>query len=159
VMKPIALFRSLPLALAAALLLAPCSAPAQEPKPGGVLVVAAANEPSHLMGLNQNRDTQYVSTQLFPALLEYDAKIEPKPSLAERWEVSTDGLTYTFHLIASAQWTDGKPITSEDVKFSIEEMAIKYHPSGRQNFGGVAQINTPDPRTVIIRLSKPFSPF
>jgi peptide/nickel transport system substrate-binding protein len=110
------------------------------------------------MGLNQNRDTQYLATQIFPALLEYDKALDPKPSLAEKWEVSDDGLTYTFHLVPDALWTDGKPITSDDVKFSIADMAIRYHPSGRQNFGMIDRIDTPDPHTVVFHLSRPFSP-
>ena len=150
--------RSVAVLFATLFLSAAVPASAQQPQTGGVMVIAAAAEPAHFMGLNQNRDTQYISTQLFPALLEYDAKLDPKPSLAERWEVSPDGLTYTFHLVRGATWTDEKPITSDDVKFSIEEMAIKYHPSGRQNFAIIDKIETPDPQTIIFRLSKPFAP-
>jgi peptide/nickel transport system substrate-binding protein len=151
-------FSRMLLICASALLAVAYGASAQEPKRGGVLVIAAASEPSHFLGLNQNRDTQYISTQLFPALLEYDSKLNPKPSLAHKWQISDDGLRYTFNIVENAQWTDGKPITAEDVKFSILEMAIKYHPSGKQNFGLISQIETPNQHTVVMQLSKPFSP-
>ncbi|WP_347269087.1 ABC transporter substrate-binding protein, partial [Paracoccus sp. (in: a-proteobacteria)] len=128
------------------------------PRSGGVMVVAVPNEPNNFMGLNQNRDNQYISTQLFPALLEYGLDLKPKPSLAERWEIAPDGLSYTFHLVPTARWSDGKPITSADVKFSILDMAIKYHPSGKQNFGMISAIDTPDDHTVVFRLARPFSP-
>lgn len=42
-----------------------------------------------------------------------------RPELAERWEVSDDGLTYTFHLNPEAKFSDGSPITAEDVEFSL----------------------------------------
>lgn len=131
---------------------------AEEPHKGGVIVVAAANEPTNFNGLNQNRDTQYIAAQLFPSLLEYDNALDPQPSLAEKWEISNDGLTYTFHLVPNGKWTDGQPITSADVKFSIAEMALKYHPSGRQNFGMIDRIDTPDLFTVSFHLIRPFSP-
>jgi peptide/nickel transport system substrate-binding protein len=140
---------------------APAATPTEEglqPKTGGTLVVAISGEPPHLMGLNQNRVTQYVSTQLFPALLEYDFNVNPVPSLAESWEISDDGLTYTFHLVKGATWTDGQPITSEDVKFSIEDMAINYHPSGKANFGSIEAIDTPDASTVVVKLKQPYAP-
>ena len=157
-MKASAIFAAMQLALATFASLGGLPAAAQIPRPGGVMVVAAANEPANFMGLNQNRDTQYLATQIFTALLEYDKALDPKPSLAEKWEVSDDGLTYTFHLVPDALWTDGKPITSDDVKFSIADMAIRYHPSGRQNFGMIDRIDTPDPHTVVFHLSRPFSP-
>jgi oligopeptide transport system substrate-binding protein len=45
-----------------------------------------------------------------------DAK--PIPALAERWEISPDGKTYTFHLRTNAVWSTGEPITSADVVWS-----------------------------------------
>src|SRR5690606_12660779 len=42
------------------------------------------------------------------------------PGLAKTWEVSDDGLTITYHLFENATWSDGKPVTSEDVVFSFD---------------------------------------
>lgn len=44
---------------------------------------------------------------------------EPRPAMAERWEVSEDGLTYTFHLRRDAEWSNGDPVTSEDFVYSM----------------------------------------
>ena len=50
---------------------------------------------------------------LFEGLLSENPKdLSPEPGIAERWEISPDGLTYTFHLRAGAQWSDGVPITA-----------------------------------------------
>jgi len=51
--------------------------------------------------------------QLQEGLLKYDDKLNPVPALAEKFEVSPDGMTYTFHL-RDAKWSDGVPVKSED---------------------------------------------
>lgn len=50
---------------------------------------------------------------LMVGLTTLDARARPIPGIAERWEVSKDGLTWTFHL-RKAQWSDGKPVTAQD---------------------------------------------
>jgi peptide/nickel transport system substrate-binding protein len=52
-------------------------------------------------------------------------------------------------------WHDGKPFTSADVKFSLEEIWKKLHPRGRVTFGKVTAVDTPDASTVVVRLSEP----
>ena len=52
-------------------------------------------------------------------------------------------------------WHDGKPFTSADVKFSLEEIWKKLHPRGRVTFGKVTAVDTPDANTVVMRLSEP----
>ncbi len=51
---------------------------------------------------------------LFEGLTTFDAGGEPKPGVAERWEVSSDGTAYTFHLRADALWTNGEHVTAGD---------------------------------------------
>ena len=48
----------------------------------------------------------------------------PRPDIAESWEVSADGLTWTFHLRQGVNWHDGEPFTAEDVKFTINRALI-----------------------------------
>src|SRR5258708_40024150 len=48
-------------------------------------------------------------------LVGYDPRdLHPIPGVAERWEISTDGLVYTFHLRANARWSNGDPVTAPD---------------------------------------------
>lgn len=54
---------------------------------------------------------------LFEGLTYVDAKNNVKPGIAEKWDVSADGLTYTFHL-RDAKWSNGDPVTAEDFKFA-----------------------------------------
>lgn len=72
---------------------------AQEPQAGGTLNMVIQPEPPGLMiGLIQNGPTQMVAGQIYESLLRYDEDLEPMPGLAESWESSEDGLTYTFKL-------------------------------------------------------------
>ena len=56
---------------------------------------------------------------IYDSLVELDEKLGVKPLLAESWEVSRDGLTYTFKLKKGVKWHDGKPFTARDVAFTF----------------------------------------
>lgn len=88
------------------------------------------------------------------SLVSLDIEGQPIPRLAESWEVSGDRREYTFHL-AEWTWSDGTPITSDDVKFSIEKVLIPHNPWGSSSFANVTGIATPDDRTVVIKLKQP----
>src|SRR5882724_858332 len=75
--------------------------------------------------------------------------------LAESYEVSDDGKIYTFRLRQGVVWHDGHPFTSADVKFSIENVNSKIHPSGRGAYKSLERIETPDAHTVRYVLRNP----
>ncbi|MCW5729958.1 MAG: ABC transporter substrate-binding protein [Alphaproteobacteria bacterium] len=128
-----------------------------QPKKGGTLTYTYHPEPTALSTIATTAvPVALISTKIYESLLEYEgAGLTPKPGLAESWTVSPDSLTYTFKLRAGVKWHDGKPFTSEDVKFSIEQIALNYHSRGRTYFGNVAAIETPDAQTVVLRLKAP----
>lgn len=55
---------------------------------------------------------------LFESLVTYTPDLQPRGQLAERWEMSPDGLTYTFYLRRNVKWHDGRPFTADDVVFT-----------------------------------------
>ena len=60
---------------------------------------------------------------LFEALVTSDmATLEPRPGVAVRWEISPDGLNYTFHLRANATWSDGTPVTARDFEYGARRL-------------------------------------
>lgn len=60
---------------------------------------------------------------IFEGLTRHDARtLEPAPGVAERWEISPDGKTYTFYLRESAVWTDGRKITARDFVYSWKRL-------------------------------------
>jgi peptide/nickel transport system substrate-binding protein len=96
---------------------------------------------------------------VYETLLTYkpDSK-ELAPGLAESWDVSPDGKTYTFHLRDGVTFHDGTKLDSEAVKASFErEIAVKGGPS--YMLAQVESIDTPDPLTVVVHLTQPVSAF
>jgi len=79
------------------------------------------------------------------------------PWLAERWEVSGDGLRYTFHLRPGVRWHDGHDLTAADVAFSLAYYGA--HPFKWATTDMVERAEALDDRTVTVRLSRPFAPF
>ena len=64
-----------------------------------------------------------IIVEVFGGLVTLDRNLEVAPDLAKDWEVSNDGRTYTFHLREDAKFQDGRPVTAQDVKWSIERVA------------------------------------
>ncbi|MES2533205.1 MAG: ABC transporter substrate-binding protein [Pseudomonadota bacterium] len=132
----------------------PLAAQAQEIKKGGTLVIGSTQAPRHLNGAVQSGlATALPSTQLFASPLRFDDKWNPQPYLAESWKLADDGKSLTLNLRKDAVFHDGKPITSEDVAFSI--MQIKANHPFATMMGPVERVETPDPYTAIIRMSTP----
>ena len=80
------------------------------------------------------------------------------PMLAKSWSISPDGKTYTFEL-EKAQWQDGKPFTSEDVKYSLTEVNAKYSAIFAGAGRTIDSIETPAPDKAIVHLKQPYGPF
>ncbi|MGI0044102.1 MAG: ABC transporter substrate-binding protein, partial [Nitrososphaeraceae archaeon] len=127
-----------------------------EPTKGGTLVIATVGEDPIL---NPGIDIGAIrSSKIFSSLLQYDLNLNPKPDLAESWDVSDNGTIWTFHLVKNATFHDGVPVTSDDVKFTIEQVVIPYHPLGQLIWDPLKSIETPDKYTVVIKLERPWSP-
>ena len=83
-----------------------------------------------------------------------------KPWLAEGYEVSSDGLTYTIRIKKSIKFHDGTPLTAEAVKFSLERILdLNVRVPGRHNYLVIKEIEVVDDYTVRIRLKHTFAPF
>lgn len=81
-----------------------------------------------------------------------------EPGLAQSWEISADGLTYTFHL-RDALFSDGSPITASDVVFSLERIRGDKQSAYPAPLGAVESMSAADPKTVVVKLKSPFAPF
>lgn len=120
----------------------------------GTLVIASTQVPRHFNGAVQSGlATAMPSTQIFASPLRYDDNWKPQPYLAKSWDVAPDGLSVTLHLVDNATFHDGKPVTSEDVAFSI--MTIKANHPFQTMLAAVDKVDTPDPLTAVIRLAHP----
>lgn len=127
--------------------------PAAAQEQGGKAVVASVKIPS-LNPLHPAAAVGQVSGQIYGTLVRMDDDWAVQPNIADSWEISNDGLAYTFHLNTGAKFHDGEPITSGDVSWSLEN-TLANHRFGPAMFGAVDTIETPDDYTVIFRLSQP----
>jgi peptide/nickel transport system substrate-binding protein len=123
------------------------------------MVTAMAADPTNINpDLSTGGPDLFVGCMIYEGLIRFGKHFKIEPLLAKSWEVSPDGLDYTFHL-NSAEWQDGKPFTSDDVKFTFTEVSPKYGPYFLNPAKVIQAIDTPDPMTVHIKLSRPFGPF
>lgn len=101
---------------------------------------------------------------MFDGLTSQNKAGDIVPALAESWKTSADGLTYTFKLRSGLKWSDGQPITSDDVKFTYQ---LAYDPQYAEFASPrrgdlskyIAKIDTPDSQTAIITTTQIYAPF
>lgn len=144
-------------ALAAAL---PLNSALAQTKGGTLNMIVQPEPPILVTALNQQAPTQFVAGKIYESLLTYSFDLKPQPGLAKSWEISADGLTYTFHLQQGVTWHDGKPFSADDVIFSMTELLPKTHARTRVVLSKfVDSVSKTDDNTVVIKLKSSFPAF
>lgn len=122
-----------------------------QPKKGGTLRVGLYNDVTTLdPATTTNVPSIRVRNQIYETLLAWDKDTNLQPMLADRYEVSPDGLTYTFYLRKGVKFHDGSDFSAEDVKFSFERI-LKVSPR-KSDLVMVDKIDVVDPYVVLFRL-------
>lgn len=136
------------------------------PQYGGQLVLSTTSDPKSFNDIVAKETSSTLITNiLFEGLTTTDAfTLKVKPHLAENWEVSEDGLTWTFHLRKGVQWFDGQPFTADDVVFTFNELI--YNPDIPNSASDIFSIDGKpfkvekiDDLTVTFTLPVKFAPF
>ena len=65
----------------------------------------------------------FIIGEVFSGLVTLNTDLQIVPDIAERWDISDDGLVYTFHLLPEATFADGKPVTAQDFVYSLNRAA------------------------------------
>jgi peptide/nickel transport system substrate-binding protein len=92
----------------------------------------------------------------YDLLVDFSPKdSSPVPGLADSWEHSKDGLTWTFHLNKDAKWQDGKPVTSEDVAYTFNRILKEKQGLFIDYVKQIDKIETPDKHTVVFTTKDP----
>ncbi len=134
-----------------------------------VLIIGLEAEPTSFDAHQlSDYNTSRAAMELYNQLVRFkDGSTELEADLAEKWDISEDGLEYTFYLRDDVEFHDGTPFNAEAVKFSIDRQIDEDHPfhdTGQYpyadfTFGMVDHVEVVDEFEVKIVLSEPFAPF
>ncbi len=91
-----------------------------EPLEGGRFVRLFVDPPTLDPHLTTDATSATIIVEVFGGLVTIDANLDVVPDLAESWDISADGRVYTFRIRPDATFHDGKPVTAEDVRWSLE---------------------------------------
>jgi peptide/nickel transport system substrate-binding protein len=126
------------------------------------LVLGIILEPPHLdptAGAAAAID-EVVYANVFEGLTRIGASGEVLPALAESWEISDDGKTYTFKLRQGVKFHDGAAFTAEDVKFSLDRARADDSTNAQKAlFAAIDNVEVTDPATVTVTLKNPQGAF
>lgn len=99
-----------------------------------------------------------VNGMIFPGLIGQDpfsGEFTPDGAMAESWEASEDGLTWTFKLRDGVTWSDGDPVDAADFKYTYDAIANDAIETPRKSvLEGIESIETPDPLTIVVKFSE-----
>jgi peptide/nickel transport system substrate-binding protein len=144
----------------------PAVAACEPGQPGGRLVLAVAAPPRTFNPIYApDAASDQVTRLLFAALAQFDfAKQQAVPALAEAWSVTPDHKTWTFELRRGLRWSDGHPLTSDDVVFTWND--VIYNPRNKTPLASVFRIGNRnftvsqrDAVTVTVVTPEVFAPF
>lgn len=143
---------------AGVLLLAGPAALAGAPTTGSTLRAAlTASAPTLDPHSTTHLAVREIGMHIFENLLTFDAKFQIAPQLAERWEMSKDGKVYTFYLRKGVKFHNGKEMTAEDVRASVER--FRAIAPRRNELDGLSRLEVVSPFVVRMTLSKPDAAF
>ena len=121
------------------------------------ITVAMQLEPPHLDPTSAAAQAidSVLYTNVFEGLTKFQGDGSIVPGLAESWEISDDGLVYTFHLHSGVKFHDGTTMDAEDVKFSLDRARAEDSTNAQKAlFAAIASVDVVDPQTVKVTLKE-----
>ena len=122
------------------------------------ITVAMQLEPPHLDPTSAAAGAidSVLYTNVFEGLTRFMGDGSVVPGLAESWEISEDGLTYTFKLREGVTFHDGTTMDAEDVKFTLDRINAEDSANAQKAlYAAISEVNVTDPQTVEVKLSEP----
>jgi peptide/nickel transport system substrate-binding protein len=133
-----------------------------EPAYGDMIVRGSIGDASVLLPVLANDSSSFdIIGLVYNGLVKYDKDLKLVPDLAEKWEISDDKLTITFHLRKDVKWQDGKPFTTKDVKLTYDVIVDPKTPTPyATDFKKVKKdgFHILDPYTFEVTYDKPYAP-
>ena len=135
----------------------------EKPDYGGTFVEGIAGQPNIINPLfdQYNSTDRDLAALIFNGLTRVDETGMIRPDLARKWDISADGLIYTFTLRSDVQWSDGAPLSAADVLYTIKTIQASDYPglSDISDLWRTVAITQIAPSAVRFQLSEAFAPF
>jgi peptide/nickel transport system substrate-binding protein len=129
----------------------------RSPDPSALVMIIESSPTNLDPRVGVDAQSERIDGLLFDNLLSRDPQLSVKPGLAESWNVP-DPKTYVFHLHRGVKFSDGRLLTSRDVKWSFDSVLQgKVRSPKAGTYRWVQQIDTPDDYTVVFRLKQPWA--
>ncbi len=128
---------------------------------GGTFTFARSTDSDNLDPVVQDGNINiWVFMNIYDQLIRVtDDGLTLQPMLAEKWEISADNLTYTFHLRQGVKFSDGTALKASDVVFSLKRAKETANSPWSFTYEPVKDITAPDDATVVITLNQVWAPF
>lgn len=128
-------------------------------KEGGVFRLGTSSGIDSLNPFVAQQSDAYTTFEyIYPELVQYNPQLQFAPDFARSWQVSPDGLTWTFHTQPGAKWSDGKPLTAADAAWTFSTI-LKYQAGATANSAGyvahMKSASAPNPDTLVLTYGKP----
>ncbi|HEY3368893.1 MAG TPA: ABC transporter substrate-binding protein [Symbiobacteriaceae bacterium] len=137
----------------------PTTPVAKKPAVGGQLNIRLEKDPDNFNPiLSATAFGDYVISNVYARLFEFNAKWEPTPYVADSWSATPDGLTWTFNLHHGIKFHDGNELTADDVVFTLMSIKDKDYAGPRgSTVSPVKTITAKDKYTVVMELKEPYA--
>jgi peptide/nickel transport system substrate-binding protein len=128
-----------------------------KPDPNTAVMIIESSPTNLDPRVGTDAQSERIDKLIFDSLVRRDDHFNLEPWVAEHWEIP-DPLTYIFHLRHDVRFSDGRPLTSADVKYTFDTIISgKIRTAKASTYQFVDHIEAPDPYTVIFKLKQPYA--
>ncbi|MEN9937388.1 MAG: hypothetical protein RLZZ387_3967 [Chloroflexota bacterium] len=129
------------------------------PRGGNLTVRLVADVPDLRPWQPRSRGEEQITSLLYSGLMRLDERLEPQPDLATEWDAAPDGRLITFTLRPDVTWHDGRPLTAEDVAYTLDALReISPTTALLLSLRRIADVAAPTTTTVTISLTERYAP-
>lgn len=129
------------------------------PRGGNLTIGIDADVPELRPWQPRSRGEEQISSLLYSGLTRLDTRLQPQPDLASGWDASPDGRTITFTLRSGLSWHDGKPLTSDDVAYTLSALReLSPTTALLSDLHRISDVAAPTTNTIVLSMTERYAP-